>query len=91
MSLLGVSCPVTGRQARSALRIGQPEAVEVVLTAYRNTLQANAPELVGLSPNARWPGGRLEDTRSVYGDDRMFALALESPYPVASLTHAARS
>ena len=70
--------------ARSALWIGLPEAVEAVLTAYRNTLQADASELVGLGPNARWPGGRFEDTRSVYGDDRMLALALESPYPIAS-------
>ena len=75
--------PGTFRNARECtLPGGPPDGPTVPVTArVKGTF---------LAVSGCVPGWR-EDTRSVYGDDRMPALAVKSSYPVASLTHAARS
>lgn len=61
---------------------GPPDGPTVPVTARANG--------TFLAASACVPGW-LEDTRGVYGDDRMLALPVKSPRPVTSLTHAAKS
>ena len=71
----------TMRQAsRRSLRIGQTEPVQVVFMAYRNTLQADALQLVAkkLRSSPAVEGELPEDGLAAYGDDGddlMLALA----------------
>ena len=68
----------TMRQAsRRSWRIGQTQPVQVVFMAYRNTLQADALQLVAkkLQSSLAVEGELPEDGLAAYGDDLMLALA----------------
>ena len=68
----------TMRQAsRRSWRIGQTQPVPVVFMAYRNTLQADALQLMAkkLQSSLAVEGELPEDGLAAYGDDLMLALA----------------
>ena len=68
----------TMRQAsRRSWRIGQTQPVQVVFVAYRNTLQADALNLVAkkLQSSLAVEGELPEDGLAAYGDDLLLALA----------------